>query len=135
MLRLQFTLAALLATAAFAGPIKINKADRKAVQETVEAKDGEGVPPELSTPRIDTRIEKLRLLIVQGIKDKQLSAGEQTSAINELHRIEREEQTYKHNKRVGPRERNDLKRDLNKLHEHLYEKTHNGTKPTAPLEQ
>ena len=123
---------ALLIGGAFAAPIKIDKEDRPALKAALAVKDAD-VPPELRTPSADKRIEKLRLLIVQGIKEKQLTAGEQTSLTNELKRIEREEETYKNNKRVGPRERNDLKRDINKLHERLFEKLNNGTKPAEPL--
>ena len=137
MLRLHLSILAvfaLLATDALAGGgKKANKENRAAVKETVAEQDGPEVPPEMRTVRADARMEKMRQLIVQGIKDKQLTTGEQTSAIHELQRIEREEETYKHNKNVGPRERHDLNRDINKLHEHLFEKTHNGTKPTEPL--
>ncbi len=113
---------------------KEKKEARKAVKEAVAEKNDD-LPPEMRTPRADARMERLRQLIVQGIREKQLTAGEVTSATNELKRIEREQETYQHNKRVGPRERNDLKRDLNKLHESLWEKTHNGNKPTEPLEK
>ena len=123
---------ALLTGGAFAAPIKIDKEDRAALKAAMAAKDAD-VPPELRTPSADVRIEKLRLLIIQGVKEKQLTPGEQTSLTNELKRIEREEEAYKHNKRVGPRERNDLKRDINKLHERLYEKLNNGAKPAEPL--
>jgi len=134
MIRFHLSLLAVLAlltTGVFAGGGK--KANKEAVKEAVAEQDGADVPPEMRTPRADKRMEKMRQLIVQGIKDKQLTAGEQTSAIHELQRIEREEETYKHNNHVGPRERADLNRDINKLHEHLFEKTHNGTKPTEPL--
>ncbi len=111
------------------------KAVRTEVKQAVEEKDGVEVPPEVRTPRADARMEKLRLLIVQGIKEKQLTSGEATSASHQLARIEREEETYKHNKRVGARERNDLRKDMNKLHEYLWEKTHNGNKPTEALDK
>ena len=108
------------------------RADIKAV---VKEKDGPEVPPELRTPRIDARMEKMRLLIVHGIKDGQLTAGEATSLEHELARIEREEAVYKHNGRAGKRERNDLRRDINDLHERIWKKTHNGAKPTEPLDK
>lgn len=111
------------------------KAVRTEVKQAVEEKDGIEVPPELRTRRADARMEKLRLLIAQGIKEKQLTNGEATAAAHQLGRIEREEETYKHNKRVGPRERNDLRKDINKLHEYLWEKTHNGNKPTEVLDK
>ena len=106
------------------------KADIKAA---VKEKDGPEVPPELRTPRIDARMEKMRLLIVHGIKDGQLTAGEATSLEHEIARIEREEKTYKHNGKAGRHERHDLKHDLNDLHERIWQKTHNGNKPAEPL--
>ena len=142
MIRSQLSLLAILALltgSAFAGGRKIaadlqsTKETRAAVKEAVAERNSADVPPEMRTPRTNAKIEKLRLLIVQGIKAGQLTAGEQTSTMNELKRIEREEETYKHNKRVGPRERRDLNRDINKLHERLWEKTHNGAKPASPL--
>jgi hypothetical protein len=112
-----------------------SKKDTKAaVREAVKEQNGPSVPPELRTPRIDARMEKMRLLIVQGIKAGQLTPGEASSLEHELSRIEREEEIYKRSsKKVGPRERKDLNRDINKLHERIWEKTHNGAKPAESL--
>ena len=106
------------------------KADIKAA---VKEQNGPDVPPVLRTPRIDARTEKMRLLIVQGIKDGQLTAGEATSLEHELARIEREEKIYKRNGKAGRRERRDLNHDINELHERIWAKTHNGAKPAEPL--
>ena len=124
---------ALAAASVQAGELKA-KGAKADIKEAVQEKDGPEVPPELRTPRIDARTEKMRLLIVQGIKAGQLTAGEASSLEHELSRIEREEETYKRSgKKVGPRERKDLNRDINQLHERIWAKTHNGAKPTEPL--
>lgn len=144
MIRLPLSLVAILAVltaSASAGQggrninadLKPGKAERTDVREVVTEKDGADVPPEVRTPRADARMEKLRLLIVEGVRTKQLTPGETTSVTHELGRIEREEETFKHNGRVGSKERHELNRDINKLHERLWEKTHNGAKPTEPL--
>ena len=132
---LSLTAVLALAAAAFAQAGELKTKGAKAdIKEVVQEKDGPDVPPELRTPRIDARTEKMRLLIVQGIKDGQLTAGEASSLEHELSRLEREEETYKRSgKKVGPRERKDLNRDINQLHERIWAKTHNGAKPTEPL--
>ena len=131
---LSLTTVLALAAAVQAG--ELPKGARADIKEAVAAKDGPDVPAELRTPRIDARIEKMRLLIVQGIKVGQLTAGEATSLEHELSRLEREEETYKRSsKKVGPRERKDLRRDINALHERIWAKTHNGAKPSEPLEK
>jgi hypothetical protein len=116
-----------------AGELANPKADKADIKAAVQEKDGADVPPELRTPRVDARLEKMRLLIVEGIKAGQLTAGEASSLEHELSRIEREEEIYKHNKKAGPRERKDLNRDINQLHERIWAKTHNGAKPAEPL--
>ncbi len=126
-----------LPTAAWAD--KADKAAKKEAKQDVKAvvaeKDGPEVSPELRTPRLDARLEKLRLLIVQGAKDGQLTRGELASVEIKYKRIEREEDHYKQNDKVTAREKKDLRRDLNDLHEYLWTKTHNGQKPTEPLEK
>ena len=118
-----------------AGDLKTPGA-RADIREAVQEKNGAGIPPELRTPRADARIEKMRLLIVQGIKDGQITAGEANSLEHELSRLEREEETYKRSgDKVRKRERKDLKRDINQLHERIWAKTHNGAKPSEPLEK
>ena len=132
---LSLTTALALAAAASAQVGELQTKGAKAdIREVVQEKDGPEVPPELRTPRIDARMEKMRLLIVQGIKAGQLTAGEASSLEHELSRIEREEEIYKRSSRkVGPRERKDLNRDINQLHERIWAKTHNGAKPSEPL--
>ena len=132
---LTLTAALALTAPAFVQAGELKGTGAKAdIKEVVKEKDGPDVPPELRTPRIDARTEKMRLLIVQGIKDGQLTAGEASSLEHELSRLEREEETYKRSgKKVGPRERKDLNRDINQLHERIWAKTHNGAKPSEPL--
>ena len=133
LLSLTTVLAFAAAASVQAGELK-TKGAKADIKEVVKEKDGPDVPAELRTPRIDARMEKMRLLIVQGIKDGQLTAGEASSLEHELSRLEREEETYKRSsKKVGPRERKDLKRDINDLHERIWAKTHNGAKPAEPL--
>ncbi|MCE9610932.1 MAG: hypothetical protein K8R23_12120 [Chthoniobacter sp.] len=114
---------------------ELPKGARADIKAAVKEQNGPGVPPELRTPRVDARTEKMRLLIVQGIKEGTLTVGEATSLECELARIEREEKTYKQNGRAGHRERRDLKRDINELHERIWKKTHNGVQPAQPLEK
>ena len=132
---LALTAALALVTPAFVQAGELKGTGAKAdIKEAVQAKDSPDVPAELRTPRIDARMEKMRLLIVQGIKAGQLTAGEASSLEHELSRLEREEETYKRSsKKVGPRERKDLNRDINLLHERIWAKTHNGAKPAEPL--
>ena len=132
---LTLTAALVLTAPAFVQAGELKGTGAKAdIKEVVKEKDGPDVPPELRTPRIDARSEKMRLLIVQGIKAGQLTAGEASSLEHELSRLEREEQTDKRSgDKVGKRERNDLKHDINDLHERIWAKTHNGAKPSEPL--
>jgi hypothetical protein len=133
LLSLTTVFAVAAAASALAGELQ-TKGAKADIKEVVQEKDGPEVPAELRTPRIDARTEKMRLLIVQGLKAGQLTAGEATSLEHELSRIEREEETYKRSsKKVGPRERKDLNRDINQLHERIWAKTHNGAKPSEPL--
>ena len=130
------SLTAVLALTAAGQAGELPKGAKADIKEAVQEKDGPDVPAELRTPRIDARMEKMRLLIVQGIKAGQLTAGEASSLEHELSRLEREEETYKRSsKKVGPRERKDLKHDINDLHERIWAKTHNGAKPSEPLEK
>jgi hypothetical protein len=126
-------LAIILATTAFSHADELPKGAKKEIQAAVKAQNGAEVPPELRTKRVDARTEKMRLLIVQGIKDGQLSAVEASSLEHELTRIEREEKNAKKNGKVTQRERIALNRDINELHERIWKKTHNGTKPPEPL--
>jgi hypothetical protein len=134
ILTLTASLALLAPAFTRAGELANPRADKADIKATVKEKDGADVPPELRTPRVDARTEKMRLLIVEGIKSGKLTAGEATSLEHELSRIEREEETYKRSgNKVGRRERKDLNHDINLLHERIWEKTHNGQKPAEPL--
>ncbi|MEY4489933.1 MAG: hypothetical protein RIQ79_2441, partial [Verrucomicrobiota bacterium] len=122
-------LAAILAMTAFAQADELPKGAKKEIKAAVKEQNGPDVPPELRTPRVDARTEKMRLLIVQGIADGQLSPGEASALEHELARIERDEKSAKKDGKASRRDRVELKRSINELHERIWKKTHNGTKP------
>ena len=126
-------LAVILAATAFSHAEELPKGAKKEIKAAVKEQDGADVPPDLRTPRIDARTEKMRLLIVQGIKDGQLTPGEASALERELARIEHDEKKAKKDGKASPRERFALNRDINDLHERIWKKTHNGTKPPEPL--
>lgn len=108
---------------------------KKGIKAAAAAQKNPDVPPELSTPRINALTEKMRLLIVQGLKDGKLTSGEARSLELELRRIERNEKDYKRDGEATKRERKDLRRDINDLHERIWKGTHNGASPTEPLDK
>jgi hypothetical protein len=125
----------ILALTAFSQAEELPKGAKKEIHAAVKEQNGADAPPALRTPRVDARTEKMRLLIVQGIKDGQLSGGEASTLERELSRIERDEKSAKKDGKADRGERIRLNRDINELHERIWAKTHNGTKPAEPLEK
>ncbi len=93
------------------------------------------IPKELRAPRMDRRIEKMRLLIVQGIEAGQITAVEAGALERELSRVARQLYLYTRGSNLSPAERSDVSRDINRLHENIWKKTHNGEKPAEPLDK
>lgn len=135
------TLTALLASplSAFAGKDKkdvgaVTKKEAKAaVREARAESDSSDLPKELRSRRLDGRMEKMRQLIIQGIRAKQLTAEEAGVLERELSRIERQEYLYKRGGKLTGAERKDLNYDANRLHARIWAKTHNAEKPAGDL--
>jgi hypothetical protein len=128
-------LALALAMTSLSPAEELSKEAKKEIKTAVKEQNGPDVPPELRTPFVDARTEQMRLLILKGVKDGQLTAGEASALGSELGRIERDEKKAKKDGKASPRERFELNRRINDLHERIWKKTHNGTKPAEPLEK
>jgi len=126
-------LALALAMTSLSPAEELSNEAKKEIKTAVKEQNSADVPPELRTPWVDARMERLRQLILQGIKDGQLSSGEASALGSELGRIERDERKAKKDGKASPRERFELNRRINDLHERIWKKTHNGTKPAEPL--
>ena len=134
-------LVTLSSTTCFGAPLDSFKADlvdkteaKNAVKAAEAAKDNADVPPDLRAPRVDANMELLRRMILEGIEKGTLTKGESTETRHNLERIERLEATYKlSGAKLSAGERRQLHQQENELHELLWKKTHNGLKPSEPL--
>jgi hypothetical protein len=126
-------LALVLAITPFSHAEELSKDAKKEIKTAVKEQNGADVSPEVRTPGVDARTEQMRQLILQGIKDGQISAGEASALQSELGRIERDEKKAKKDGKATPGERVALNRRITDLHERIWKKTHNGTKPAEPL--
>ncbi len=126
-------LALALAMTPFSHSEELSKEAKKEIKSAVKEQNGADVSPEVRTPGVDARTEQMRQLILQGIKDGQITAGEASALQSELGRIERDEKKAKKDGKASPRERVELNRRISELHERIWKKTHNGTKPVEPL--
>lgn len=76
---------------------------------------------------VNQREHAQRARIRQGVRSDELTRREGRKLLREQARIRREEYRYRHNDgHLGPRERADLRRDLNRSSRHIYRGKHNG---------
>lgn len=84
----------------------------------------------LATPgqaSVNGRERRQHERIQQGRRSGELTSREAARLAREQARIEREERRYRANDgRLGPRERADLDRDLNRANRHIYRQKHDG---------
>jgi len=116
-------------------PVQLTAGPNKEVKEAAAEKNRD-VDHDQKLPQIDSRIEKMRLLIEKGTKNGALTKAESGSLTRELKVIEQREERYRRSMdKVSGGERRKLSCDINDLHRRIQTKVENAaTAPEKPRE-